>query len=159
MNNHIQGTTIIDLNNIFGSIIAVIGLTLFIVMVLAILAFCIAFLVAQCKLFAKCGYEWWKAIIPFYSEYVFFVNICGLHWAWFAGWLAVTFVSINHIVVRAFILFVNAAAYHNLAIRFDKDKTASMIFGALFPKIVNFVYAFGKGQYDGTIPVKESGLF
>lgn len=149
----------INLEDFISGVIAAVGISLFVGIMVFILIVALCMLFAECKLFSKCGYSWWKAIIPFYSEYVFLNKICGLHWAWFAGWLAASFLSLGSVIVTFVKLFVYGIAYYNLAIRFNKDKTASMIFGALFSRIVNFVYAFGKGEYDGSIPVKESGLF
>lgn len=148
-----------DSNMSIEKAIAAIGVGLFAVLCILGLAALIAMILGKYKLFKKAGEPGWLAFIPFYSNYVFYTRICGLHWAWFAGWLAVTFLSLGNIVVTALKLFVNGIAYYNLAIRCNRDKTASLIFGAIFPSIVEMVYGFSPWNYDKTIEVNQSGLF
>lgn len=140
-------------------IVAAIGLGFFVILCLLGLLALIAMILGKYKLFKKAGESGWLAFVPFYSDYVFYTRICGLHWAWFAGWLAVTILSVGNIVVTALKLFVNGIAYYNLAIRCNRDKTASLIFGAILPGIVEMVYGFSSWTYDKTIEVNQSGLF
>ena len=135
-----------------GFFVAAIAFIIFIAIVVVIL-------IGQCLLFKKCGQAAWKAIIPFYSKYVFFVEICGLHWAWFAGWMAVTFFSVENVVVSVLKLFVYAMAFYNLALRCGKDRIPSMIFGGIFPSIVTIVYGLSNLLYNKEVEVKDSGVF
>lgn len=133
------------------------GLILFIIGIL----FVLALIFGSVKLFQKCGQEGWKAIIPFYSDYIFTVKICGLHWAWFVGILLVN-LSIVSIGGAAVVLrmFVKAMCFYNLGLKFHKDPIVSLVFGAIFPEIVTCVYGFGHTyDYDPYVEVKESGLF
>lgn len=127
------------------------------------LAICIAglivFLFGRFILFRKCGESGWKAFIPLYGTYVFFVNICGLHWAWFLAYTFVDFLTISNNVVQFLNFFVKAMAFYNLAIKCDKDKIPSMVFGGLASPIVTMIYALSKIQYNKDTPVKPSGLF
>ena len=118
------------------------------------------YLFGKAKLFSKCGQDWWLALIPFYGDYIFITKICGLHWAWFVGYIAVTLVSLGKTAVTALRLFVNAASFYNLGIRCNRDKTAAMIFGAIFPSVVTVIYGLTSSiTYNKDIEVKESGLF
>ena len=120
----------------------------------------VIYLVGKVRLFKKCGQEGWKAIIPFYGDYIFLTQICGLHWAWFVAFVAVGAMSINNNVASALELFVNAAAFYNLGIRCNRDKIAAMIFGAIASPIVTVIYGLTDTiTYDKTIEVKESGWF
>ena len=142
-----------------STIIATIGIGLFVVLCLACLAGTVLVIVGRCKLFTKCGQEGWKAIIPFYGEYVFLEKICGLHWGWFVAYAAVTFLSFEATTVTFVKLIINAFAFYNLAIKCNKDKTESLIFGALFPGVVATIYGLGKAEYHPENEVKQSALF
>ena len=144
-----------DLMALFG----VLGIGV-VILIVALLCFgAVIFLIARIKMFKKCGKEGWKAIIPFYTNYVFCVEICGLHWAWFVASLVIGFLSVKNIYVSALNLFVNGMSYYNLAIRCKKDPIPSMIFGAIAPAIMACIYGFGTIDYDENIIVKSSGLF
>ena len=91
------------------------------------LIFVVIGIVSKIKLFQKCGKEGWKAIIPFYSSYVFMVEICGLHWAWFVASIATDILSFGNAIAKVLGVFVNAIAFYNLAARCNKDKIATMI--------------------------------
>ena len=138
-----------------GAVFMIAALALLFTLIITIIE-----IIAKVKLFNKCGKQGWKAIIPFYSSYVFIVEICGLHWAWFVGYIAVTLVSLGKTAVTALRLFVNAASFYNLGIRCNRDKTAAMIFGAIFPSVVTVIYGLTSSiTYNKDIEVKESGLF
>ena len=147
------------ISSFVSSAIATIGIAAVVAIMILTVVGLIAILFAKCKLFTKCGYSWWLGLVPLYSEYIFYTKICGLHWAWYVAWLAVTLLSFEKTTVTFFKLFINAMAYYNLALRFNKDNIASMIFGAMFPHFVNFVYAYTNCEYNPEIPVKQSGLF
>ena len=102
-------------------------------------------------LFKKCNVPWWKAIIPFYSDYVFFVEVCSLHWAWY---LAFFFLRITFIPI-----FINAIAFYNLAKKTNKDPIPSMIFGGVFPSIVTVIYGLTIKEFNPDTEVKQSGIF
>ena len=137
-----------------GAVFMIAALALLFTLIITIIE-----IIAKIKLFNKCGKQGWKAIIPFYSSYVFIVEICGLHWAWYVGYLAASLFSLANVIVKALKIFVNAMSFYNLATRTNKDKITSMIFGGLFPSITTLVYGFSKLSYDKDIPVSESGVF
>lgn len=117
------------------------------------------FLFGRAILFKKCGYEWWKAIIPLYGTYVFFCEICGLHWAWYLAYILVDGLTAKNFVYQALNTFVKAMAFYNLAMRCNKDKIPSMIFGGIASAATTAVYAFSKIEYHPEIEVKQSGIF
>lgn len=131
---------------------------------LILLALCligvIIIIVGEVELFKKCGIPGWKAIVPFYSSYVFTVQICELHWAWFVATLLVDLSIVSTSGTTTFLrFFVKAMCYYNLGKKFHKDPVPSLIFGAIFPEIVTCYYGFGHHSYDRFVEVKKSGLF
>ena len=120
----------------------------------------VIYIVGIVKLFKKCGQEGWKAIIPFYSDYIFTVKICGLHWAWFVLTLLIDLSIISTEGTAIFLrFFVKAISFYNLGLKGHRDPVPSLIFGALFPEVVSCIYGFGSYTYDEFVEVKQSGLF
>lgn len=143
------------MNNLFeDAIVLMSGISLIIVLVLL----CVL-LFGRYILFKKCGEKGWKSFVPFYGTYVFYCEICGLHWAWFVATIIVDYISISSNVVQLLNIFVKAMAFYNLAIRCKKDPIPSMIFGGIAASITTMVYALSKIDYDKSIEVKQSGLF
>lgn len=142
---------------LFGMILdTAFGIILAVVLCLGV----VIYLVGSIRLFKKCGKEGWKAIIPFYSNYVFTCEICGLHWAWFVATLLIDLAVIEEGSIAVLLrFFVKAMAFYNLALKGHKETTPALIFGALFPEIVTCIYGFGSYEYDSYIDVKKSGLF
>lgn len=134
---------------------------LIILMFIVLIAAVIVYVLGLAKLFQKAGIEGWKAIIPFYSDYLFVCKVCGLHWAWFAALMLITFTAFESLQIAGVLrTFVKAMSFYNLAIKCHKeDKIPSLIFGALFPEITTIVYGFGSSEYDYYQEVKSSGLF
>lgn len=142
--------------NIGDFIATAFGLALLLVGILLI----VIVIVGKVKLFQKCGKEGWKAIIPFYSDYVFTREICGLHWAWFVGLLVIDLYIVTSSPTATIIrFFVKAISFYNLALKCHKDPIPSFIFGGLFSGIVTCVYGFGRYDYDKYVDVKPSALF
>lgn len=134
----------------------------FVVALIALIIFTIGlfiFLFARVFLFRKCGVEGWKALIPFYGTYVFFCNICGLHWAWYLAYILIDGLTASNTTVQFLNMFVKAMAFYNLATRCNKDKIPSMIFGGIASPIVTMVYALSNIEYHPEIEVKKSGMF
>lgn len=139
--------------------VGTVGMVVAVIALIITLIFLLIFEIAKIKLFKKVGQKWWYAIVPFYSEYVFYTKICGLHWAYFAAWAIVTVCSLSNQLISLFKVFINAMCFYNLGIRCNKDKIASMIFGGLFPHIVAVFYGYSKIEYNENIEVKQSGVF
>lgn len=126
------------------------------VFIVVILVLVIMLLLGRIWLFKKCGQAGWKAIIPFYSDYVMDCKVCGLHWAFFVAEEFLTFGTATQLVN----VVIRAMRYYNLAIKCHKDPIPSTIFGALFPSIVEMVYGFGSSyEYDVNEPVGNCGFF
>lgn len=134
------------------------GLSLIVMLTLEIslLAFVVFFIIARVKLFKKAGIEGWKAIIPFYGTYVFYCQICEIHWGFFiAYWL---------LALGGFAIIVNtiikAMVYYNLALKCHRDPAATTIFGAIVSGIVTLVYGLlFEYKYDKTVVVENCGFF
>ena len=143
----------------YSSLVESVG---FVVALIALIIFAIGlfiFLFARVFLFRKCGVEGWKALIPFYGTYVFFCNICGLHWAWYLAYILIDGLTASNTTVQFLNMFVKAMAFYNLATRCNKDKIPSMIFGGIASPIVTMVYALSNIEYLPEIEVKKSGMF
>lgn len=153
-------TRVTKANEAVNDVIAFIGLGVFVTILIFSLLICIFLLIGKCKLFEKCGKSGWLAIVPFYGDYIFIVEICGLHWAWFVGVLLIALSVITTGGVSSVLkIFVNAMCFYNLAIKGKRDPIPAMIFGGLFNSIVAAVYGFGDYQYYPEIEVKNSGVF
>ncbi len=61
------------------------GITIGIVVALIVVLFVLLIikLIAKIKLFKKANMPWWKAIIPIYSDYVFYCNVTKISAIWF----------------------------------------------------------------------------
>ena len=140
-------------------LVALFGVGITTAILLSTLLFVVLYLVARVMLFKKCNQAGWKAIIPFYTDYVEKVEIEGLHWGWVLAEILIVVFSINNRLVFVFRVFLKAISFYNLAIRCKRDEKVSTIFGLLFPEIVYMVYGFSKLDYDPNIEVKESGIF
>lgn len=147
------------LERLTNEVVGTVGIVVAGIALIIALFFLVIVIIARCRLFKKCNRSAWEAIVPFYTDYVFFTKICGLHWAWFAGFLAVTLLSFKESTANLLRAFVYAMAFYNLAIKTNKDKIVSMIFGAFFSGFVTMIYGFSNIYYDENAPVKQSGLF
>ena len=144
---------------IYSSFVDTVGIITALVIIGILIVGLFVFLFGRVFLFRKCGVEGWKAIVPFYGTYVFFVDICGLHWAWYVAYLLIDCVSVSSTTVQFLNTFVNAMAFYNLAIRCNRDKIPSMIFGGIAAPVMTMIYALSNIEYHKEIEVKSSGLF
>lgn len=127
----------------------------YVVFLIAIIIFLICLLIGRIALFKKCGEAGWKAIIPFYSDYVMDVKICGLHWAFF---VVEAFLGFG-VYTRIVSVFIYAMRYYNLSKKFHKDTVPTTIFGAIFSSIVEMVYGLGSTYtYDASVQVGNCGF-
>lgn len=145
-----------NLGEVLFGIIASLSIGVLLIVIFGGLLVVVLLLVARIKLFKKAGVEGWKAIIPFYGTYVFFCQICEIHWGFFVAFCFLTFGGFTALV-NAIIL---AIAFYNLALKCHRDTAATTIFGAIFSGIVTLVYGLSsKYQYDKTVPVGNCGFF
>ncbi|HEX8960622.1 MAG TPA: DUF5684 domain-containing protein [Geobacteraceae bacterium] len=90
--------------------------------------------VSMCKVFAKAGVAWWKALIPVYGFFVL-VSIAGKPWWW---------------ALAMFVPLVNIFFYFVLHIALAKRFSQEALFGVGLA-LVGFVFfpllAFGKAEY------------
>lgn len=107
------------------TVIFILLFIIFLFFIFLCIAFCIVLLVVMIvgrwMLFTKAGQAGWKAIIPFYSEYVFVVDVCKCHWVLFLLEL-LFFWNIP------LLLFVNAMIHYNLGIKTHQSPTAFIWF-------------------------------
>lgn len=116
----------------------------------------ISFIVGRIKLFKKCGQAGWKAIIPFYGTYIQDVKIAGLHWSFFVLEEIWGFGLYSSILI----IIVKIMSFYNLAKKFHKEPTASVIFGSIFSGAVTMIYGFSSSYiYDDKEPVSKCGIF
>lgn len=112
------------------------------------------------QIFKKAGIEPWKAIIPFYNDYLFTVEVCELHPVFYIVlFLAGTFSAKLGFLSSIIIALIKAASFYNLAIKSSKNEVTSSIFGALFSSIVTIVFGLGHSEYSKTKKVKNGAVF
>lgn len=145
--------------DLFTTVVDSVGFVVALIALGIVLVGLFIFTFGRCILFKKCGVAWWKAIIPFYGTYVFFVEICGLHWAWFVAYILIDGATVSSNTVQLLNMFVKAMAFYNLAIRCNRDKIPAMIFGGIASPIMTMVYALSNLDYHKEIEVKSSGIF
>lgn len=148
-------------NRIVDGIAEFIGMSVFatsLLIILLTIVFIVLYIVGNVLLFKKCKQKGWKAIIPFYSDYVFLVDICKLHWGWCLGYLVVSFLSLGNLIFRLFKMFVSGIAFYNLAIKTEKNEKVAMIFGAILSPVLKIIYGLGDIEYIDR-ETKPSGLF
>lgn len=164
---------------IFGSIILLIFGLFLILIGLGLLGF---FYWGLWKLFTKAGQDGWKAIIPYYKDWVLMKDICGLHWGWFVANLGCTLLTyflsfIQNIVELSFInnnvsfifsiigwiftivaVFIQVAWTYNLAKKFNKSTgwiVLTMFFGFITIPLLGFV---NKEEYQN-VKVSQVSLY
>lgn len=109
-----------DTAAIFGIAFVVFLFIMFVLAVLVVLIL-IGLFVGRWMLFTKAGQAGWKAIIPFYSEYVFIVDVCKCHWILFLLELLLFW----NIPV---LIFINTMINYNLGIKTHQSPTAFIWF-------------------------------
>ena len=145
--------------DLYSSLVDSVGFVVALIALIIVMVGLFVFLFGRVILFRKCNYPGWKALVPFYGTYVFFTNICGLHWAWYLAYILIDGLTASNTTVQFLNMFVKAMAFYNLAIRCNKDKIPSMIFGGIASPIVTMVYALSNIEYHPEIEVKQSGIF
>ncbi|MBE5870074.1 MAG: signal peptidase I [Lachnospiraceae bacterium] len=107
-------------------------------MKLVSLAFSIAVIIAQCKVFEKAGEPWWAAIVPFYNTYKLFEIVYGNGWKFL--FLFIPLVNIYFIIKLSI----------NLANVFGEGTGFGL--GLLFLAPVFYcILGFGNYEYIGAI--------
>lgn len=72
------------------------------------------------KLFTKAGQAGWKAIIPYYADWVLMKDVCGLHWGWFVTSVGVAVLSLLLSFIETLLTgFVGADAYNVISVVFS----------------------------------------
>jgi len=150
--------------------IAILGTYFVTVMVLAIVVV-IATLVGLWKIFTKAGEEGWKAIIPFYNNYVLFEIVWDVKYFWFfligeliAGALLVADIFIPLIpalialVIYVYLLYITVKLNYNLSRSFGKS--GGFAIGLIFlTPIFYLILGFSKNAvYKGNITKNQKGV-
>lgn len=124
--------------------------------VLFVLAFLVLYFIYKWKLFVKANQKGWKALIPFYSLYVFIVKICGIHWVFFILFI-LGFTSFYSIVAS---ILIGTMCFYNLAAKCNKNKLLTSLLSILFGGLIIIYYGFSnKIVYDSKIKVSNCGYF
>lgn len=140
---------------LFGSMIGVLLVLLLVAPIIAVS------LIANWKLFKKAGKKGWEAIVPFYNSWVL-VEISGLEWWWFLLMIATSIlgtVSEDLSGLASLVsLFASFNCWYNIAKKFKKDTTTSVLAG-IFSFIFLIVFAFSKkDQYYAEEKVSKFGI-
>lgn len=135
---------------------------LFLIILFLFMGFIVISIIANWMLFKKAGKQGWEAIIPFYNSYVL-LEIVGLHWWWIFLIFAPNIINfINDdlsFVANLASLIACFNCYYNLAKKFKKDTTVSVLAG-IFNFIFLFIFAFSKNEkYYKNEKVSPNGIF
>lgn len=142
-----------------GASAAIIVLAIFALLIC--LAIAALIIVSNCKIFAKAGQKWWKALIPLYNSWVQ-TKICGLAWWWFPIFVGVTALfsepRMSNYVISMGLVLVSFNYCYNMAIKFGKSKGFAVLL-AILPVIGLPMLAFGSAKYDKDAKVDQNGIF
>lgn len=121
--------------------------------IILIAAVSVAYLICRCALFKKMGIAWWKALIPFYSNYVEFATVweTKYFWLWLALFLVNVVIPLPVILAKiiALALFaVGCVETYMLCKAFEKD-VPYVIGMILLPFIFYPLLSLGYAQYVG----------
>ena len=148
----------------FGAFAAVMAASAIVLLVLSLIMIAVGVvcLIGQWKFFTKAGQEGWKAIIPFYNNYVLMVDIAGLKNYWFFGMLAAGLLSpVLGIISTVAMFVIYYVLFFNLAKKLHKnDIKTYAILGMFFSGIMLAIEGYSKNSaFDATVPVTENGPF
>lgn len=134
----------------------------FLVLIVIALIALIYGLIVNILLYKKCGQAGWKAIIPFYSNWVLLVDICKLHWIVFVVTLAyglLSGVAVLGTILGLASIFAYVCTNYNLAKKFGKD-TGFAVGLTLLPVIFYSILAFSKNAvYNADAETKNVAFF
>lgn len=143
-----------------GALAALAGFLLVIGLIALIVG--IYVLIVNILLYKKCGQAGWKAIIPFYCNWVLFVDICKCHWIVFVAVLAgalLSSVAVIGTILGLVTIFAYVCVNYNLAKKFGKD-TGFAIGCMLLPVIFYSILAFSKNAvYNADAETKNVAFF
>lgn len=144
------------------SILAIIGGALIFVVILLI-AWLVFYFVGAWKFYVKTGREGWKAIIPYYNNWVL-VEMAGLKWYWFLLAQAATIFSLLgfHGALATIASLVSMAAgfniSYNLSKKLNKDVGYAIVLW-LFQGILLPILGFSNSTvWNESAPVTGDGL-
>ena len=100
------------------------------------LAFIVALIVAQWKIYEKAGRPGWEGIIPIYNLYILITKIIKKEW-W---WILLCLIPVVNIIAAIFIV-------HALVKSFGKDVGVTIL--CFVAGIGYFILAFGDAKYIG----------
>ena len=135
----------------FGIIAAVFIIVICLVLIFVIVI-CVGLIIGRWMLFTKAGQAGWKSIIPFYSEYVYIVDVCKCHWALFL-------LEILFFWFPPAMIFINAMVNYNLAVKTHQSPTAFIWF-TLFGVPVDSILGLCRKsyKYNADEPSSEFGF-
>ena len=131
-----------------------------VIALLITLAVVILIVVSNCKIFAKAGEKWWKALIPLYNSWIQ-TKITGLAWYWypiFVGVTALLAIYDSNFIIYMSLLLVSYNYCFNMAKKFGKS-TGFAVLMAFLPVIGLPILAFGSAKYDKDAKVDANGIF
>ena len=135
------------------------------------------------KLFTKAGQSGWKAIVPYYKDWVLMKDVCGLHWGWFVTGIGVSVLSLIFSLFKSVLLpflnyssvvtvvfsvlawlcwivslFVQVALVYNLSKKFNKS-TGWVVLTMFFGVITIPLLGFSKKEEYQNVKVSKISLY
>jgi len=136
-------------------------IALFVVLAIICLAIIIFIIVCNCKIFAKAGQQWWKALIPLYNSWVE-TKIAGLAWWWYPIFVGLTALIAgrggDNFVLCIALTLVSFNYCYGMAKKFGKSNGFAVLL-AFIPIVGLPMLAFGSAKYDKDAKVDENGIF
>lgn len=124
----------------------------------------VVLLIGKWKFFKKAGQEGWKAIIPFYSDYVLACDIAGLKWWWFLILISQSILNLTDIdggiitLAACAEMFATANVAYNLSKKLNKS-TGWIVLATLFNPLMIAIEGYSSNNnYDESIVVSENGF-
>lgn len=143
--------------------LAVLG-GLLIVLLIVVLAVAVVLLIGKWKFYVKAGQSGWKAIIPFYTDYVLACDIAGLKWWWFLILLCPTILNLvgleGGLITLANLvqLFATANVAYNLSKKLNKS-TGWVVATTLLTGLMIAIEGYSKANnFNASAVVTENGF-
>lgn len=141
------------------NIVILLGITS--ILFIPVLAIVVVYFIGLWKLFKKCGYEGWEALIPFYNSWIL-IKISGLNWWYYLMLMANVIVGVLSLGTLAWIgqiasLVASFFMYYNICKKFHKDMGFTVLtffFTFVMIPILGFK---NENMYDSSVVVSPNG--